>query len=239
VTGEPGSGPGSSLCSQRNKTNFVMRVILLVLGLVLLLATIKAQAQVGIQKHPNLNEQHGNWSIQPRVSETIACLRRPRSVTLNPGDVVTFTSPEYPSIYTSSTKCGWKFKASQRCDQVTITCLAFTLQAPRRGRCRDSLALGRKKYCGSSGPSSVTVSRKVKAWFKSDRSENFAGFSCTASVMVATTSSNKCACGEVNRVIRILPIYQTEVNEYTWQVALVSEGGSRVYCGGSLINGRR
>merc|ERR1712240_666348 len=53
-----------------------------------------------------------------------------------------------------------------------------------------------------------------------------------------TTSSNmeKCNCGIPNRSNRIVGGVETETNEYPWQVALVSSGGSRPFCGGTLIS---
>jgi len=212
------------------------------LGLVLIILAL-----VDAQDSFTLNDD--GWTLQPRASGTVSCARRPRTVTLNPGDVATFTSPGYPSDYTSLSKCGWKFKASQSTGRITITCSSFSLQPTVRNRCRDYLKLGRKKYCGSNGPVSKTVGRALKVSFKSDRRSNYPGFSCTASVdgTVVTVPpvitnppapSGKCVCGKTNRATRIVGGVTTEVNEYPWQVALVGRGSSSVFCGGSLINDR-
>jgi len=191
-----------------------------------------------------------DWTIEPRASGTVSCARRPKIVTLNPGDVATFNSPGYPNYYDSRTKCGWKFKASQSSGRITITCSSFNLQPAVRNRCRDYLKLGRRKYCGNAAPT-VTTGNSLKILFKTDRTSNWRGFKCTASVdgtVVTTTSpsvtttapppSGRCVCGKANRATRIVGGVTTEVNEYPWQVALVGQGSSQVFCGGSLINDR-
>ncbi|CAL4063216.1 unnamed protein product, partial [Meganyctiphanes norvegica] len=206
----------------------MMAMLQQLLGLVLILSLVEAQNSIA--QNDDLLQRNGNWSIDPRASGTYSCSRRPRLVTLNPGDVATFTSPGYPSPYSSRNSCGWKFRTSQSSDLITITCSSFTVQSPSRGRCRDYLALGRGKYCGSNGPVGVTVSRYLKLWFKSDRRNNFAGFSCTATVAgtvvttaapvvttaapvvttVAPVVSGRCVCGTVNRGSRIVGGVTTE-----------------------------
>ncbi|CAL4175994.1 unnamed protein product, partial [Meganyctiphanes norvegica] len=122
----------------------MMAMLQQLLGLVLILALVDA-TQNSLAQNEDQIQRNGNWSIEPRASGTYSCSRRPRLVTLNPGDVATFTSPGYPSPYTSRNSCGWKFRTSQSSDLITITCSSFTVQSPSRGRCRDYLALGRGK----------------------------------------------------------------------------------------------
>jgi len=157
-------------------------------------------------------------------------------------------------VYSSRNSCSWRFRTSQRNGQITVTCSSFTLQPSRRGRCRnDFLALGFRRYCGSTGPVSVTVNRFLRVWFRSDRFANFAGFTCTATAagtvvtrppvftnapVITNAPSGRCVCGTANRATRIVGGVTTEVNEYPWQVSLVSRGSSSVFCGGSLINDR-
>ncbi|CAL4190386.1 unnamed protein product, partial [Meganyctiphanes norvegica] len=153
-----------------------------------------------------------------------------------------------PMPYTFS-QCQWDTCANPSSGSITVTCSAFAMQPSRRGRCRDYLKIGKTKYCGSDGPNSVavTVRRFLKISFKSDRRLNNLGFTCTATVggtvvtlppVVTNPPSGRCVCGKANRGTRIVGGQTTEVNEYPWQVALVSRGSSGVFCGGSLINDR-
>ena len=53
------------------------------------------------------------------------------------------------------------------------------------------------------------------------------------------SSSSQCVCGIANRgKNRIVGGVETEVNEYPWQVGLVSRSGTRPWCGGTLISDR-
>jgi len=53
-----------------------------------------------------------------------------------------------------------------------------------------------------------------------------------------TSSAGSCSCGLPNRSMRIVGGQETEVNEYPWQVGLVSAGGRQPWCGGTLISDR-
>merc|ERR1711963_992538 len=53
----------------------------------------------------------------------------------------------------------------------------------------------------------------------------------------APTSSD-CKCGLAKRATRIVGGVQAEINEYPWQIGIVSKGSSSVWCGGSLISNR-
>ena len=47
-----------------------------------------------------------------------------------------------------------------------------------------------------------------------------------------------CKCGLAKRSTRIVGGQVTEVNEYPWQVGLVTIHASSVWCGGSLVSNR-
>ena len=53
-----------------------------------------------------------------------------------------------------------------------------------------------------------------------------------------TTPATECSCGVPNRPNRIVGGVVTEVNEYPWQVGLVSSSSTRPYCGGSILSSR-
>merc|ERR1712106_547049 len=59
-----------------------------------------------------------------------------------------------------------------------------------------------------------------------------------STALPATTAapSSSCQCGIPNRSNRIVGGVETEVNEYPWQVALVSRTGRSPFCGGTLIS---
>jgi len=224
----------------------------LIIGLVLVLAI--AHAKVNMVHSDVVLKPSGNWTMDPRGSGTVPCARRPSTVTLNSGDVAIFRSPGYPSHYPLRSYCGWRFKTSAP-SGITVTCSSFRLQPSHKGYCRDYLAIGRNNhtitrnryYCGRRGPSRVRVGNSLTMAFRSDRTLNYPGFSCTATVegSTATTANpvstndptKRCVCGVVNRGTRIVGGAATEVYEYPWQVALTTRSGVLI-CGGSLINDR-
>jgi len=54
----------------------------------------------------------------------------------------------------------------------------------------------------------------------------------------STSEASTCSCGVPNRATRIVGGVVTEVNEYPWQVGLVSSFGSKPYCGGSILSSK-
>ncbi|CAL4073222.1 unnamed protein product, partial [Meganyctiphanes norvegica] len=135
-----------------------------------------------IQELSNIHERHRRRSMPDRFFRVSTCLRQPEKIIMIPGDVIDFTSPGYPAPYTSRSNCGWKFKTSPGNGNITVTCSEFSLQPLRSGKCPDWLALGKERFCGNNGPSSVNMGRRMKVTFRSNRKNNFAGFSCTASL---------------------------------------------------------
>merc|ERR1712179_839490 len=249
-----GSGHTNTRLSKTNTTTLMRAMMQQVLGLlVLILALVNAQDYFTL----NDDEIQRNFTIQPRASGTYPCKKKAKAGTLSVGDVATFTSPGYPADYTSKSKCQWLFKSSDPSGKVSVTCSSFTLQPTnKKGKCQnDFLRLGLEKFCGNNGPVVVTKGSSMKILFKSNKKANYAGFTCTAQVFNCTTNapvtnapvtnapvtnspSGRCVCGKANRATRIVGGETTMVNEYPWQVALVSRGSSSVFCGGSLINDR-
>ena len=60
----------------------------------------------------------------------------------------------------------------------------------------------------------------------------------TTAAPTTTQGGGSCNCGQVNRAQRIVGGVETEVNEYPWQVGLVSGSGTVPWCGGSLLSDR-
>lgn len=208
---------------------------------VLLLAVICAQT---ITARKNITQNYDNSKLSSGDTKTVGCASNPSTVTLNRGDVVQFRSPGYPSKY-SKESCGWKLKASDNDDVITVTCGQFSIKPKKKGNCKnkENLALGSHKYCGTDGPSNVQRKKEVNIWFKSKSKKKFAGFSCTATASAKQgaeggTDNEKCVCGKSNSATKIVGGHATEANEYPWQVALVNKGSRFVYCGGALLNNR-
>ncbi|XP_037082340.1 chymotrypsin-2-like [Pollicipes pollicipes] len=68
--------------------------------------------------------------------------------------------------------------------------------------------------------------------FRADSHVEGRGYLCNITVPAAD------CCGQVNRRSRVVGGTETGVNEYPWQAGLAPPGGTRTFCGGSVINNR-
>ncbi|XP_064095071.1 mucin-13-like isoform X2 [Macrobrachium nipponense] len=105
----------------------------------------------------------------------------------------TFTSPNYPNNYPSSTTCTYIINTGSK---ISITCQKFDLQGKSAsGTCLDFLQISDSnilstKYCSTTGPQNyVTTTTNVTVIFKSDASINRPGFNCTYQNINTTTTS--------------------------------------------------
>merc|ERR1719516_866087 len=174
--------------------------------------------------------------------------------TLNYGEYVVIESPGFgQTLYPNNFQCLWNLIIPAN-SKLMFSCESFrTLRG-------DILFLGRRPLFGISfagfslrpfqSPNNDAI---LTMKFKTNRAWRTSGFRCfldseekdfttttmtTTAAPGVTTSSNmeKCNCGIPNRSNRIVGGVETETNEYPWQVALVSSGGSRPFCGGTLIS---
>ena len=173
------------------------------------------------------------------------------------------TSPRYPFSYPNGAYRSWTLQGSEG-QTLSISCSTFSIES--HSSCAyDFLSVNEERFCGATGPEvSGTLLEIV---FSSDNSVRRRGFYCIISVpdgngttegttegtTVGTTegptegpteattpggpSDDRC-CGIANRASRIVGGVQTEVNEYPWQAGMVSRGGTRTFCGGTVINNR-
>ncbi|XP_037084951.1 trypsin-1-like [Pollicipes pollicipes] len=167
---------------------------------------------------------------------------------LEPGEYY-FTSPRFPRSYPNNVFQRYQLRGQQG-QVIDVGCSAFNLEY--HSSCAyDFLSFDGDRYCGNLGSIATKSSTDFNIVFKSDYSVRRTGFRCditvpnssggtTAATTAATTqapSGDQC-CGVPNRASRIVGGVQTEVNEYPWQAGLVSPGGTRTYCGGTVINNR-
>jgi len=146
------------------------------------------------------------------------------------GRSYTFSSINYPRNYDNYRICRWYFYGAST-DQLTLTCSRFSLES--HSSCSyDYLYVNGRKYCGQTQPS-VTRTRTMYAIFSTDFSVTSTGFTCTVRV-----ASAGCRCGIKNRRARVVGGQNANSGEYPWMAGLVSPGGTRTFCGGSLINDR-
>merc|ERR1712198_517754 len=174
--------------------------------------------------------------------------------TLNYGEYVVIESPGFgQTLYPNNFQCLWNLVIPAN-SKLMFSCESFRTF---RG---DILFLGRGRFFGFSfagfslrpfqSPNNDAI---LTMKFITNRIWRRTGFRCfldseekdfttttmtTTAAPGVTTSSNmeKCNCGIPNRSNRIVGGVVTETNEYPWQVALVSSGGSRPFCGGTLIS---
>lgn len=150
-------------------------------------------------------------------------------------------SPNHPENYDNYYDCSYDLQANNAEHSVSVSCLAFNVEA--NTQCSwDWFSVNGQKFCGTSGPSDVSSIGSMQIVFHTDYSVTRSGYSCTITVSADSGggggSNGACTCGIPNRSSRIVGGEETEVYEYPWQVGLVCAGGTSTICGGTLISDR-
>merc|ERR1712066_129539 len=204
---------------------------------------------VATLRNSSINHQPRSRALSRQV-EPLAC---GATDTLKDAESVMFESQNYPEDYPNKANCKYTLKMPAN-SYFYLTCEQFDVL---KG---DYLAIGSMRYYGKAEnglyvyyPNSPVETTKLKVQFKSNKKKTSSGFRCYIDVYEnspGTTESpttgptepptvpppGSCSCGLPNTSNRIVGGVETEANEYPWQVALVSAGGSHPWCGGTLIS---
>jgi len=163
---------------------------------------------------------------------------------------------EVSNFYTT----GSKYKKNQECTgrytlgtcaAASVTCDFFHLKNKNKDCSNgDKLTItdssGAKDFCKWEGPLDFRPDGDFTMVFTSDNKRQGGGLNCYVDCVDDGSGSggggggggvsSDCFCGLAQRSTRIVGGTITEINEYPWQVGLVSKNSDRVWCGGSLIN---
>ncbi|KAF0288013.1 Trypsin-7 [Amphibalanus amphitrite] len=172
---------------------------------------------------PSPGEAYGEVpEISPRLKSEAQPLPEPdskerASYTLAAGSY-SVTSPNYPDNYPNGVYRSYTLQGRDG-QTISISCERFNVES--HSSCSyDFLSVNGQRFCGFTGPNRQRQHGRFRQHGGS-----------------GSPSGDQC-CGVANRASRIIGGVQTEVNEYPWQAGLVSTGGSRTWCGGTVINNR-
>lgn len=150
--------------------------------------------------------------------------------------------------YPKREKCAWYFEVSG-C-KPSLKCNSLALKAKGR-RCRgDRLKIEtenrRKAVCRKTqmkkGFRDIKPTSFFDIKFRTNAREEDRGFKCTVSCSgdppITTTPppASDCNCGLANRKTKIVGGAETKIQEYPWQVAMVSLGQNIPFCGGAILS---
>merc|ERR1711973_444438 len=172
-------------------------------------------------------------------------------VVLQEGDDFTFSTTG--RRYRNNMNCTARYTLAPECEGAEIICTEFHTRANRRCTKGDVMTVtddsGSMKFCRKKKPVEKILSGDFSITFKTDAKKQSKGLMCTVTCSDDGSGSGTggsgegsnenigdCKCGLAKRATRIVGGQITEVNEYPWQVGLVSRGSNFVWCGGALIS---
>jgi len=169
------------------------------------------------------------------------------TVTMEEGKAYTFKTQK-GKRYKGNTNCAVEYKMGDTCGKMAFVCSKFNTNNKDKKRCKKGdtvtvTASGKAKaYCKTKKPK-VTSTGDMSVVFTSDAKKSGSGAVCKVKCTEAAEgpggeTESDCKCGLAKRNTRIVGGTKTEVNEYPWQVGIVSKGSSSVWCGASLISNR-
>ncbi|CAL4139130.1 unnamed protein product, partial [Meganyctiphanes norvegica] len=164
------------------------------------------------------NEELKNWD-----DAVLACASRGRALAspANPGAVLEYAYGKYSKFYS-----GFWLGGSDVASEGTWV---WQSGEPLGDRFPWDPENGHGEPNNANGDENCLEMRIHENRYNDIQCHNTKGYIC---------EDHKCVCGKVNRIETIVGGSTTEENEYPWQVALVSQGSTFIFCGGSLINDR-
>jgi len=189
------------------------------------------------------------------VAQNVACGKGTtnREVTVEDKKTYTFKTQQKGKKYLANTDCTVNYKMGSTCAKMSFSCTKFNTFNKDKKKCMkgDKLTItanGKSKaYCKKQkkGNPKVSSTGDLSLVFTSDKSKKRStGAVCKVRCTEASSGStggselSDCKCGLAKRSTRIVGGEVTEVNEYPWQVGIVTARSSSVWCGGSLISNR-
>jgi len=180
---------------------------------------------------------------------------------LNGGELAVIETPNYPYRYPNNANCQWTFEVAAGVN-VWTWCETFNVRYRDYFHLDGQrwYGYGDPEMGTLFEPVAVDAARNVIMQFTSNRWGRRTGFKCyvyaeqtnwsstvppptTTTVTTSGGSANttqsstgSCSCGVAKTGNRIVGGQETMVNEYPWQVGLVSANGRQPWCGGTLIS---
>ncbi|XP_037803284.1 venom serine protease 34-like [Penaeus monodon] len=135
------------------------------------------------------------YNKQVTAAEAFQPCSSEAEVSLQAGETIYITSPNYPEPYPSNFQCGWVITSADPNNQLYLGCTHFRLQGKSKSGCLDYLSVNGDEYCGRQKPSGSASELILE--FKSNRRREREGFNCTVSAFSAAQGTEGQDCAEM------------------------------------------